>query len=59
MDVEKKTKEVTVDDILSILGPFGRFNVFSYALILLPVFMAGMYSSVYNFESMDLDYRYL
>lgn len=58
MDPEKKqTEEVTVDDILSILGPFGKFNVYSYALILVPVFLAGMYSSVYNFEAMDLKYR--
>ncbi|XP_063829913.1 organic cation transporter protein-like [Ostrinia nubilalis] len=58
MDPEKKeSAEVSVDDILQLLGPFGRFNVFNYFFILLPVFMAGMYSSVYNFESMDLEYR--
>ncbi|XP_075979723.1 organic cation transporter protein-like [Anticarsia gemmatalis] len=58
MDPEKKqNNEVTVDDILSILGPFGRFNIYSYILILFPVFLSGMYSSVYNFEVMDLKYR--
>ncbi|XP_059062086.1 organic cation transporter protein-like [Achroia grisella] len=57
MDTEKKSEEVTVDDILSILGPFGKFNIYNFILILFPVFLAGMYSSVYNFESMDLDYR--
>lgn len=58
MDPEKKQiKEVTVDDILTILGPFGRFNIYSYILILFPVLLAGMYSSVYNFEVMDLKYR--
>ncbi|KAJ8718335.1 hypothetical protein PYW08_002572 [Mythimna loreyi] len=58
MDPEKKpNSEVTVDDILTILGPFGKFNVYSYILILFPVFLAGMYSSVYNFEVMDLKYR--
>lgn len=58
MDPEKKeSAEVSVDDILHLLGPFGRFNVFNYFFILLPVFLAGMYSSVYNFESMDLNYR--
>lgn len=58
MDVEKKQNtEVTVDDILHILGPFGRFNIFNFILILFPVFLAGMYSSVYNFEAMDLSYR--
>lgn len=58
MDPEKKSGEVTVDDILKILGPFGRFNVYSYSLILLPIFLAGSYASVYNFETMDLKYRY-
>ena len=57
MDPEKSKNEVTVDDILQILGPFGRFNVFNNLLILFPVLLAGMYSSVYNFESMDLKYR--
>lgn len=58
MDPEKKqNNSVTVDDILSILGPFGRFNIWNYTLILFPVFLAGMYSSVYNFEAMDLKYR--
>lgn len=58
MDPEKnKESEVTVDDILKILGPFGRFNVLNYFMILFPVLLAGMYSSVYNFEAMDLRYR--
>ena len=58
MDPEKKpNSEVSVDDILTVLGPFGKFNVYSYILILFPVFLAGMYSSVYNFEVMDLKYR--
>ncbi|XP_039758526.1 organic cation transporter protein-like [Pararge aegeria] len=58
MDPEKSREtEVTVDDILHILGPFGKFNVLNYFLILFPVLLAGMYSSVYNFEAMDLKYR--
>lgn len=58
MDPEKKqSAEVTVDDILKILGPFGKFNVLNYVLILFPVFLSGMYSSVYNFETLDLNYR--
>lgn len=57
MDPEKKENEVTVDDILQELGPFKTFNVYNYLLILIPVFLAGMYSSVFNFEVLDLDYR--
>ncbi|XP_011564028.3 organic cation transporter protein [Plutella xylostella] len=58
MEAEKKdVSEVTVDDILKMMGPFGRFNVLIFFLILLPVGMAGMYSSVYNFEAIDIDYR--
>ncbi|XP_045500844.1 organic cation transporter protein-like [Colias croceus] len=56
IDMEK-SKEVTVDDILHILGPFGKFNILNTVLILFPVLLAGMYSSVYNFEAMDLKYR--
>ncbi|XP_063627410.1 organic cation transporter protein-like [Cydia splendana] len=57
MDPEKKQNEVTVDDILHELGPFKKFNIWNYFLILIPVFLAGMYSSVFNFEVLDLDYR--
>lgn len=58
MDAEKKqSDEVTVDDILQILGPFGKFNLLNYVLLLFPVYLAGIYSSIYNFESMDLNYR--
>ncbi|CAH2049547.1 unnamed protein product, partial [Iphiclides podalirius] len=58
MDAEKKRdEEVSVDDILQIMGPFGKFNVYNYLLILFPVFLAGVYSSVFNFEAMDLKYR--
>ncbi|VVD04219.1 unnamed protein product [Leptidea sinapis] len=56
MEVEKD-KEVSVDDILQILGPFGKFNMLNHIMILFPVLLAGMYSSVYNFEAMDLKYR--
>ncbi|CAG5059236.1 unnamed protein product [Parnassius apollo] len=57
MDAEKKDAEVSVDDILEILGPFGKFNIYNYMLILFPVFLSGVYSSVYNFEAMDVQYR--
>ncbi|KAJ0175270.1 hypothetical protein K1T71_009411 [Dendrolimus kikuchii] len=56
MEFEKRN-DVTVDDILNILKPFGKFNVLNFGLILFPIFLAGMYSSVYNFEVMDLKYR--
>ncbi|XP_041980414.1 organic cation transporter protein-like [Aricia agestis] len=57
MDAEKSKTEVTVDDILRLLGPFGRFNILNYVLILFPVLLSGIYSSVYNFEALDLTYR--
>ncbi|XP_053611619.1 organic cation transporter protein-like isoform X2 [Plodia interpunctella] len=57
MSLEKNSEEVTIDDILKILGPFGRFNLYNYVLILFPVLLSGLYSSVYNFESLDLKYR--
>ncbi|XP_013183648.1 organic cation transporter protein isoform X2 [Amyelois transitella] len=57
MSSEKKHEEVTIDDILKVLGPFGRFNIYNFVLLLIPVYFAGLYSSVYNFETLDLKYR--
>ncbi|CAG9566351.1 unnamed protein product [Danaus chrysippus] len=57
MDPEKNKNDVTVDDILEILGPYGKYNIYNYILILFPVLLSGMYSSVYNFEAMDIRYR--
>lgn len=53
-----KEFSVGLDAILQELGPFGRYNVVNYLLLLFPIYLAGMYGSVYVFEAPDISYRY-
>ncbi|KAL4711037.1 hypothetical protein ACJJTC_018002 [Scirpophaga incertulas] len=48
---------VALDCVLSELGAFGKYNIVNYAFLLFPVFLAGIYGSVYVFEAPDLSYR--
>ncbi|XP_013173810.1 PREDICTED: organic cation transporter protein-like [Papilio xuthus] len=50
-------KPFDLDVILKQLGPFGKYNIVNYALLLFPIYLAGMYSSIYVFEASDIDYR--
>lgn len=50
---------IGLDAILKQLGPFGKYNVVNYILLLYPCFLAGMYGSVFVFEASDIDYRYV
>ncbi|XP_041980412.1 organic cation transporter protein-like isoform X2 [Aricia agestis] len=49
--------DINLDDILQKLGPFGRYNIVNYALLLFPIYLAGMYGSVFVFEAPDISYR--
>ncbi|CAG4934737.1 unnamed protein product [Colias eurytheme] len=46
-----------LDQIWKCLGPFGKFTVLNYCLLLFPCFLSGMYTSSFNFEAMDINYR--
>ncbi|OWR55596.1 solute carrier family 22 member 21 like protein [Danaus plexippus plexippus] len=50
-------KDIGLDSILQELGAFGKYNIVNYAILLFPVFLAGMYGSIYIFEAPDIDYR--
>ncbi|XP_049871409.1 organic cation transporter protein-like [Pectinophora gossypiella] len=52
-----KDTAIALDSILEQLGPFGRYNIVNYALLLFPIFLAGMFGSVYVFEAPDIGYR--
>ncbi|KAG6446075.1 hypothetical protein O3G_MSEX004238 [Manduca sexta] len=55
--MSKETPLVGLDAILKQLGPFGRYNVLNYMMLLFPCFLAGMYGSVFVFEASDINYR--
>ncbi|XP_063367901.1 organic cation transporter protein-like [Cydia amplana] len=48
---------IDLDRILQQLGPFGKYNIVNYALLLFPIYLAGMYGSVFVFEASDINYR--
>lgn len=51
------SRDIGLDAILAELGPFGRYNIVNYAFLLFPIYLAGMYGSVYVFEAPDIKYR--
>lgn len=57
MSKDTTINAISLDAILKELGPFGRYNIFNYALLLIPCYLAGMYGSVFVFEALDIDYR--
>ncbi|XP_050349946.1 organic cation transporter protein-like [Nymphalis io] len=50
-------KDFGLDAILAELKPFGKYNIVNYALLLFPIYLAGMYGSVFVFEAPDINYR--
>lgn len=55
----KDNASVGLDSILQQLGAFGKYNIVNYALLLFPIYLAGMYGSVFVFEAPDIDYRWV
>ncbi|KAJ0175267.1 hypothetical protein K1T71_009408 [Dendrolimus kikuchii] len=55
--MSKEDSLVGLDVILKQLGPFGKYNVVNYVLLLFPCFLAGMYGQVFVFEASDINYR--
>ncbi|XP_055693803.1 solute carrier family 22 member 3-like [Lutzomyia longipalpis] len=43
--------------ILEELGDFGRFQIFAYILLFLPVFLTNMYTLNFIFTAAEIDYR--
>ncbi|CAG4934734.1 unnamed protein product [Colias eurytheme] len=55
--MSKEAAGSALDEVWRKLGPFGKYTVVNYALLLIPCYLYGMYGSVYNFEAMDINYR--
>ncbi|XP_063830241.1 organic cation transporter protein-like [Ostrinia nubilalis] len=53
----KPNSGLELDAILAQLGPFGRYNLVNYAFLLFPVYLAGIFGSIYVFEAPDINYR--
>nr|XP_034833220.1 solute carrier family 22 member 6-B-like [Maniola hyperantus] len=46
-----------MDEVIKELGPFGKYNIVNYALLLFPCYLAAMQASGFNFEALDITYR--
>jgi hypothetical protein len=55
--MSKQKPVVELDAILAQLGAFGRYNIINYAFLLFPVYLAGIFGSIYVFEAPDISYR--
>lgn len=57
---QKRTEsESNFTGIFDELGEFGRFQIFTYILLFLPVFITNMYTLNFIFTAAELDYRCL
>lgn len=65
MSVNEKPKAIKkIDDesdlsyiLNDIGGSFGKFQLFNYAIIAIPICLSGIFSLTYVFTAMNLDYR--
>lgn len=55
-----KAKEagLDLDAVLVELGSFGRYQIRTYCLILLPIVLSGAYNGQYIFAAGETPYRY-
>ncbi|XP_013197795.1 organic cation transporter protein [Amyelois transitella] len=53
----KAKDSIDLDAILTELGQFGRYQVYTYCYILLPILFSSVYNGQYIFAASDLDYR--
>ncbi|XP_045775640.1 organic cation transporter protein-like [Maniola jurtina] len=50
-------KDVNLDSILESLGPYGRYNLFNFVLLLFPVLLTGFFECGFIFEAQEQMYR--
>lgn len=53
-----KLKATNLDEILTELGEFGKFQTIIFALLFIPIIVTPFYLLSYIFTASQLDYRY-
>lgn len=48
---------IDLDKILSELGQFGRYQIYNYSFILIPIILSGVYNGQYVFNAANVQYR--
>lgn len=55
--MEEGKKEINLDSVLESLGPYGRYNLFYFVLLLYPVLLSSFFECGYIFEAQVQNYR--
>ncbi|CAB3244112.1 unnamed protein product [Arctia plantaginis] len=55
--MEEMKKEINLDSILDSLGPYGRYNLLNYVLLLFPVLLSSFFECGFIFEAQEQIYR--
>ncbi|CAH2049545.1 unnamed protein product, partial [Iphiclides podalirius] len=50
-------KEINLDSVLESLGPYGRYNLLNFVLLLFPVLLSSFYECGFIFEAQEQMYR--
>ncbi|XP_022126181.2 organic cation transporter protein [Pieris rapae] len=50
-------KEINLDSVLESLGPYGRYNLLNFVLLLFPVLLSAFYECGFIFEAQEQIYR--
>ncbi|XP_075979310.1 organic cation transporter protein-like [Anticarsia gemmatalis] len=54
--MEEIKKEINLDSILESLGPYGRYNLLNYVLLLFPVLLSSFFECGFIFEAQEQSY---
>lgn len=57
--MEEMKKEVNLESILDSLGPYGRYNLLNYVLLLFPVLLSSFFECGFIFEAQEQMYRWV
>ncbi|XP_028027419.1 organic cation transporter protein-like [Bombyx mandarina] len=55
--MEEGKKEINLDSILESLGPYGRYNLLNFVLLLYPVLLSSFFECGFIFEAQEQNYR--
>ncbi|KAG6446076.1 hypothetical protein O3G_MSEX004261 [Manduca sexta] len=55
--MEEGKKEINLDSVLESLGPYGRYNLLNFVLLLYPVLLSSFFECGFIFEAQEQIYR--
>ncbi|KAL0820940.1 hypothetical protein ABMA28_005597 [Loxostege sticticalis] len=55
--MEELKKEINLDSVLESLGPYGRYNLLNFVLLLYPILLSSFFECGFIFEAREIAYR--